>query len=90
MKPNPFIAVVTDAGKAALVEQEKRPLQEGEVLIRVEASPVNPSDRYMAAGAYGIQKLMSEGPQGVGFDGSGVVIEVRLGFEWKLRLFIGS
>ena len=73
---NKFNAVISEDGKATIKEVEGRPLQEGEMLIKVEACPINPSDQYMAMGGYGVRELMSEGPLGVGFEGAGTVTEV--------------
>src|SRR5215472_12930657 len=48
----------------------------GEVLVRVAASPVNPSDLMFIAGNYGFKKPLPATP---GFEGSGTVVEVGSG-----------
>lgn len=72
-----FNAVLTDLQKPFFSEVEGRDLKEGEILIKVEAAPINPSDQYLATGNYGIKELLQEPPIGVGFEGSGVVVDVR-------------
>jgi NADPH:quinone reductase-like Zn-dependent oxidoreductase len=49
----------------------------GEVLVRVAASPVNPSDLMFIAGRYGIRKPLPATP---GLEGSGTVVEAGSGF----------
>src|SRR5215831_5450942 len=48
----------------------------GEVLVRVAASPVNPSDLMFIAGRYGIRKPLPATP---GLEGSGTVVEAGSG-----------
>jgi NADPH:quinone reductase len=48
----------------------------GQVLIRVAASPINPSDLMFIRGLYGFQKPLPAIP---GFEGSGTVVEVGAG-----------
>ena len=79
-----FNSVVTDNGKASIQQIEGRTLLEGEMLIRVEACPINPSDQYMALGFYGAKELMNEGPLGVGFEGAGVVTQVSHYIQYYL------
>lgn len=48
-----------------------RPLpRKGEVLVRMLAAPVNPSDRLFIEGQYGADPLL---PSGAGFEGAGIV-----------------
>jgi NADPH:quinone reductase-like Zn-dependent oxidoreductase len=48
----------------------------GEVLVRVAASPINPSDHMFIRGLYGFKKPLPAIP---GFEGSGTVVEVGSG-----------
>ncbi|HSM87735.1 MAG TPA: zinc-binding dehydrogenase [Candidatus Limnocylindrales bacterium] len=49
----------------------------GEVLVRVHASPINPSDQAFIAGLYGFKKPLPAIP---GFEGSGTVVDAGPGF----------
>jgi NADPH2:quinone reductase len=63
-----------DAGPDSLVVVERpvpRP-QQNQVLIRIAASPVNPSDLMFLRGLYGVKKELPVVP---GFEGSGRVVE---------------
>ena len=74
-----YKAAVTVDGQPKIIDVEKRELNEGEVFIKVEASPINPSDRYTTRGDYGIiekQSHPSEG-KGIGFEASGLVIDAH-------------
>jgi NADPH:quinone reductase len=53
----------------------------GEVLVKVFASPVNPSDLMFITGNYGFKKPLPATP---GFEGSGTVIATGSGFMAKL------
>jgi len=54
----------------------------GEVLVRVEAAPINPSDIVFLKGQYGIRKEM---PAVAGFEGAGVVVKSGGGLlGWSL------
>lgn len=75
------------------MEEYKKPLivkeldipvpQNGEVLIRVESAPINPSDLSFLNGFYSSQK---QPPCTPGFEGSGVVIQSGGGFMgWSLN-----
>lgn len=68
-----YNTVIVKEGKATVQEVEDIPLKEGEVKIRVEASPINPADKMWLVGMYGIKELIPEGPLGAGFEGAGVV-----------------
>src|ERR1700692_309998 len=48
----------------------------GEVLVRVHASPLNPSDDLFVRGLYGFRKPLPAVP---GFEGSGTVVEAGRG-----------
>lgn len=48
-----------------------RPIKENEVLIKMEASPINPSDLMFVKGMYGIKKKLPIVP---GFEGSGIIV----------------
>ncbi|HLW51933.1 MAG TPA: zinc-binding dehydrogenase [Candidatus Angelobacter sp.] len=52
----------------------------GEVLVKVFASPVNPSDLMFITGNYGFKKPLPATP---GFEGSGTVVETGSGFMAK-------
>jgi len=68
----------------ATVKTEKLPVPSpgpGEVLVKMFASPINPSDLMFLKGDYGLQK---EFPVVPGFEGSGTVVEAGKGFLPKL------
>src|SRR5215472_13342630 len=52
----------------------------GEVLVKVFASPVNPSDLMLITGNYGFKKALPATP---GFEGSGTVVEAGAGMMAK-------
>ena len=55
----------------------------GEVLVKVAASPINPSDLMFIRGLYGVKKPLPAIP---GFEGSGTVVEAGSGFlPWMLQ-----
>ena len=72
-----FFAVTTDLKTPTYGEVEGRDLAENEVLVKVEAAPINPSDQYMAIGSYGVKSLFPPAPVGVGFEGSGTIVEAH-------------
>ena len=53
----------------------------GEVLVRVHASPVNPSDLMFVRGLYGFKKALPATP---GFEGSGTVVATGAGFMARM------
>jgi NADPH:quinone reductase-like Zn-dependent oxidoreductase len=66
-----------DAGVPLRVVELPTPvLKRGQVLVRMAASPINPSDLVFLRGRYGVQKKLPVVP---GFEGSGVVIDARAG-----------
>lgn len=64
--------VLTDKEKLEIKEVEIPKPKDGEVLIKMEASPINPSDIAFMKGVYGSKKPIPSIP---GFEGSGTVIE---------------
>ena len=54
-----------------LAERTIGPLKPGEVLVRIAAAPINPSDLMFVRGLYGIKKALPAIP---GFEGSGTVV----------------
>ncbi|NQV15979.1 zinc-binding dehydrogenase [bacterium] len=87
--PDQMTAIVLDSysGVAALrVEQRPVPKpKKNEVLVRVAASPINPSDLAFLEGLYGIEKKTPTIP---GFEGSGTV--VAAGNAFMGRYLIGK
>lgn len=49
-------------------------LNEGDVLIRVEAAPVNPSDVLLHQGEYPTNKVL---PAVTGIEGAGVIVKIQ-------------
>ncbi|MFD3163375.1 zinc-binding dehydrogenase [Herpetosiphon sp. NSE202] len=60
-----------DLAKLTLVERNLRPLKAHEVLVKVAATPINPSDMMFINGSYGITKPLPAVP---GFEGSGTIV----------------
>src|ERR1700692_3770992 len=56
----------------SIIEMPVRRPGPGEVLVRVHASPLNPSDDLFMRGLYGFRKPLPAVP---GFEGSGIVVE---------------
>ncbi|MDB4584675.1 zinc-binding dehydrogenase [Draconibacterium sp.] len=81
--PNKMKAVLlTEAGVTPVVKEISVPQPgQGEVLVKMHASPINPSDLAFLAGGYGIQK---EYPVVPGFEGSGTVIAAGKGLLPKI------
>eukprot|EP00826_Nyctotherus_ovalis_P066456 TRINITY_DN981_c0_g1_i6.p1 TRINITY_DN981_c0_g1~~TRINITY_DN981_c0_g1_i6.p1 ORF type:complete len:396 (-),score=101.62 TRINITY_DN981_c0_g1_i6:164-1201(-) len=71
-------ALVRSSDPAKVVEVAAVPVPKpdnGQVLIRVEACPINPSDEAFAVGLYGLNEQMTLKPPIIpGFEGSGVVV----------------
>jgi NADPH2:quinone reductase len=59
------------ADALAVVDRPVPRLSEGQVLVRIKASPINPSDLSFLRGAYGIRKRLPVVP---GFEASGEVV----------------
>ncbi|WP_158864952.1 zinc-binding dehydrogenase [Maribellus comscasis] len=75
-------AVLHEAGQPLKISEIDIPKPgPGEVLIKMHASPINPSDLAFMGGGYGIQKKYPVVP---GFEGSGTVVEAGKGFLPKL------
>ena len=66
-----------DLPRFQVVEKQRPKLEKGEVLIKVAASPINPSDLSFLKGQYGIKKKLPCIP---GFEGSGTVVASGGGF----------
>ncbi|CAK70991.1 unnamed protein product (macronuclear) [Paramecium tetraurelia] len=67
-------AQLAEYGKELQIAEIKTPeLKEGEVLIKVEAAPVNPSDLSLNDGHYPSGKVLPAVP---GIEGSGVVVQI--------------
>lgn len=81
-----FMQAVVMSENGARVKTEKIPVPTpgpGEVLVKMFASPINPSDLMFIKGEYGLKK---EFPVVPGFEGSGTVVESGKGFLpnlWK-------
>jgi len=76
--PSEMKAIIRSSDPKKVVEVSSIPVpkpDKGEVLIRVEASPINPSDEYFAMGIYGLKERLHLKPPIVpGFEGSGVIV----------------
>ncbi len=74
--------VLTESGaKPSIAEIPVPQLGSGEVLIKMYASPINPSDLSFLSGGYGIKKPYPAVP---GFEGSGTVVAAGKGILPKL------
>jgi hypothetical protein len=71
-----YQAILTDLKAPYLEDVEHDELDKDEVLIKVLAAVVNPSDTMFAIGKYGIPSRMNEPPLGVGAEGAGVIVDV--------------
>ena len=77
-----FAVVIPKDGAAPEIKQIPIPQPgAGEVLIKMHASPINPSDLAFIKGGYGIQR---EYPTVPGFEGSGTVVAAGKGILPKL------
>jgi NADPH:quinone reductase len=63
------------------------PLAKGQVLVKVEAAPLNPSDLYFMQGLYGGSNLANFiYPISPGWEGAGTVVETGGGFmPWMMK-----
>lgn len=69
---------VLDAiGSLRIAEREVPPLRRGQVLVRIEAAPCNPSDLLLLQGKYGSLKTLPTVP---GWEGAGTVVASGGGF----------
>jgi NADPH2:quinone reductase len=83
-----YHAILTDRTAPYVAEVERRDLKEDEVVVKVLAAPINPSDQMFCVGMYGIPALMGALPLNTGFEGSGTIVDVSI---FKLiHLVIGS
>ncbi|MDX1578003.1 MAG: zinc-binding dehydrogenase [Gemmatimonadota bacterium] len=64
------------SARLRLVEVPRPEPEPGEVVIRMEAAPANPSDLAYLVGRYGVPTRYGEG---VGFEGCGTVVSARAG-----------
>lgn len=64
-----------------LTELEIPKPKAGEVLVKIEAAPVNPSDIAFLMGGYNIEKQLPATP---GFEGSGTIVQTGHGVDQKL------
>lgn len=64
--------LLEDMNKFSLKEIPMPRPKQGEVLIRMEAAPINPSDIVSLRGQYGLKKQLPFVP---GLEGSGTVVE---------------
>ena len=62
----------------SLRSADKPPLERGQVLVRMRASPINPSDLIPVTGAYPYRTALPFIP---GFEGVGVVADVGEGID---------
>ena len=76
-----YKSAVSVGGKATLIDIETRPLNDDEILIKVMAAPINPSDKVFCRGLYGVLELQSNPPEGkgLGFEASGEVVDAGEG-----------
>ena len=75
------VLVDKDGGKPVVAEIPVPVPGKGEVLVKMHASPINPSDLAFLAGGYGIKKPYPVVP---GFEGSGTVVAAGKGILPKL------
>ncbi len=64
-----------------IAEKPMPTMKEGEVLVKMHYSVINPSDLMFVRGLYGIKKKL---PKAGGFEGSGVVVATGSGVSLKL------
>lgn len=79
-----FMKAVVLSATGSIPQVKKIPVPKpgpGEVLVKMYASPINPSDLAFLAGGYGIKK---EYPAVPGFEGSGVVVAAGKGILPKI------
>ena len=77
------LTAYTGAQAIALVEQPLPQPGPGEVLVKVVAAPINPSDQMFLLGSYGSRRPL---PTGLGFEGSGVVVAAGAGVQARALL----
>lgn len=84
LPPTMTAVVITEHGSNPIVKTMPVPSPgKGQVLVKMHASPINPSDLAFIKGGYGIKKPYPVVP---GFEGSGVVVAAGKGILPKLWL----
>lgn len=71
-------AYASDFEQLGLVERPMPTPGPGELLIRMSAAAINPSDFYFAQGTYGVRKPL---PAPCGFEGAGIVVAAGPGVD---------
>ncbi|MEP7348242.1 MAG: zinc-binding dehydrogenase, partial [Gemmatimonadaceae bacterium] len=77
------LVVESYGGPLRLIERPVPRPAEGQVLVRISAAPINPSDIAFIKGLYGIRKPLPTVP---GFEGSGVVVAAGGGLLPRLQV----
>ncbi len=80
-------AILRDYTGPQALELVERPVPQpgpGEVLVKITAAPINPSDQMFLEGRYGLKRAL---PTPVGFEGAGIV--VATGDDVRTRLLLG-
>ena len=72
MEDETFPAIVTDFKNTYIVQESKRKINSWEVWVKVESAAINPNDYMLTMGYYSVSTV----PIGVGFEGSGLIVEV--------------
>jgi NADPH2:quinone reductase len=75
MDEEKFRVIVTDFKDTYISEDCKRDILPNEVLVKVHSAAINPNDQLFTLGYYGDNNYLDL-PIGVGFEGSGLIIEV--------------
>lgn len=70
----------SDHPELKLVQKPLPRLRDGQLLIKVSAASINPSDLHFLEGKYGIKKKLPVVP---GFEAAGVVVDARAGFAGR-------
>ncbi len=78
-----FPAVVTDFKETYIIDETRRQIRAGEVCVRVESAAISPNDSLFTLGYYG-DKIHHDFPIGVGFEGSGLIVEAGEGVDQSL------
>ncbi len=79
------VELVAEGAPLRVVQKPVPPLGDTDVLVRMAAAPINPSDLMFLQGRYGLRKPLPVVP---GFEGSGTVVAV--GRAWWLRPYLGQ
>ncbi len=70
-----------DASEIAIKDLPLPEVEDGRVLIKVEAAPINPSDQMHILGLYGRPKQLPPLPHSIGGEGSGRVVKLGRGVD---------